>query len=303
LRVPAPQAAPITADSIVAARPVFLDRIADFLSLEPALVVRSLLTFLVIWGSAWIALRVLGLTVRRILRMVSVKEDGTLTAAEKRGQTLAGLVRSVGRAVIFIAATLLTLDIFLDIRTLLAGVGILGLAISFGAQSLVKDVISGFFILFENQFVVGDVIDAAGKTGTVERISLRSVSLRDLDGTLHAIPNGHIAVVSNKTRSWSRAVVEISVSQDADLDRTLEIFRDEAARFYDDKVWHNRFEGAPEVPGVEQITDTRVVIRTMLRTVAGSQWDVAREFRRRIRNRLAAESKREQASPKRDESP
>jgi small conductance mechanosensitive channel len=302
LRVPAPQAAPITADTIVAARPSFLDRFADFLSLEPALVVRSLLEIAVIWGAAWVALQVLRLIVRRILRLVSDKEDRTLTAAEKRGQTIADLIRSVGRTLVVIAALLLTLDIFLDIRTLLAGVGILGLAISFGAQSLVKDVISGFFILFENQFVVGDVIEAAGKTGTVERISLRSVSLRDLDGTLHAIPNGQIAVVSNKTRSWSRAIVEISVGHDADLDRTLEIFRDEAARFYDDKAWHFRFEGAPEVPGVEQVTDTRVVIRTMLRTVAGSQWDVAREFRRRIRNRLAAESKREHAS-KRDESP
>jgi len=302
LRVPAPQAAPITADTIAAARPSFLDRIADFLSLEPAMVVRSLLEIAVIWGAAWVALRVLRLIVRRILRLVSDKEDRTLTAAEKRGQTLADLIRSVGRTMVFIAAMLLTLDIFLDIRTLLAGVGILGLAISFGAQSLVKDVISGFFILFENQFVVGDVIEAAGKTGTVERISLRSVSLRDLDGTLHAIPNGQIAVVSNKTRSWSRAVVEISVSQDADLDHTLEIFRDEVARFYDDKAWHFHFEGAPEVPGVEQITDTRMVIRTMLRTMAGSQWDVAREFRRRIRNRLAAESKRERA-PKRDDIP
>lgn len=296
----APQAAPITADSLVAARPAFLDRVAQFLSLEPAAMVRAALTLAVIWGAAWVALHLLALLGRRIHRLVSDKDDRTFTAAEKRAQTLAGLVRSVGRAMIFIAATLLTLDLFLDIRTLLAGVGILGLAISFGAQSLVKDVISGFFILFENQFVVGDVIEAAGKTGTVERISLRSVSLRDLDGTLHAIPNGHIAVVSNKTRSWSRAIVEISVSHDVDLDLTLEAFRDEAARFYDDKAWRARFEGAPEVPGVEQVTDSRVVIRTMLRTAAGSQWDVAREFRRRIRNRLAAESKREQAS-KQDE--
>jgi small-conductance mechanosensitive channel len=296
LRVLAPQAAPAPADSIVGVPPSFLDRIAGSLSLDPSLMVRSLLELVVIWSTAWVAMQLLRLIVRRILRLVSDKDDLTLTDAEKRGQTLAGLVRSVGRALIIVAAMLLSLDIFLDIRALLAGVGILGLAISFGAQSLVKDVIGGFFILFENQFVVGDVIEAAGKTGTVERITLRSVSLRDLDGTLHTIPNGQIGVVSNKTRSWSRAVVEISVSQGLDLDRTLEVFREEAARFYDDKAWHARFEGAPEVPGVEAITDTRVVIRTLLRTVAGAQWDIAREFRRRIRNRLAAENKQARAS-------
>jgi moderate conductance mechanosensitive channel len=297
LRVPAPQAPPAPADTIAPVPPSILDRIAGSLSLDPSLVIRSLMELAVIWASAWVAMQILRLIVRRILRLVSDKDDRTLTAAEKRGQTIAGLVRSVGRTVVIIAALLLTLDIFLDIRALLAGVGILGLAISFGAQSLVKDVISGFFILFENQFVVGDVIEASGKTGTVERITLRSVSLRELDGTLHTIPNGLIGVVSNKTRSWSRAVVEVSVSQGVDLDRTLELFREEAARFYDDKAWHARFEGAPEVPGVEAITDTRVVIRTLLRTVAGSQWDIAREFRRRIRNRLAAEAKQARQKP------
>lgn len=281
---------PAAADTAAAIPPSLLDQIAGFLSIDPAVLVRGVFEIAIIWGAAWLATRLLKLIVRRILGMVSDKDDRTYTAAEKRGQTIADLVRSVGRVLIIVSALLLTLDIFLDIRTLLAGVGILGLAVSFGAQSLVKDVISGFFILLENQFVVGDVIEAAGKSGTVERISLRAVQLRDLDGTVHVVPNGQIAVVSNQTRSWSRAVVEVSVPRDVEVDRTLDMFRDEAARFYDDAAWHARFEGAPEVPGVEQITDSRLIIRTLLRTVAGSQWDVAREFRRRIKNRLSADA-------------
>ncbi|HET9274535.1 MAG TPA: mechanosensitive ion channel domain-containing protein [Gemmatimonadales bacterium] len=276
-------------DSIAPDAPPFLEQIAGFFRVSPGLLIQRVVEIAVIWVGAWIAIQVLRLASRRLVRMVSDHDDRTLTASEKRGHTIAQLVRSAGRAAILLVALLLTLDLVLDIRTLLAGFGILGLAVSFGAQSLVKDVISGFFILAENQFVVGDVIDAAGRSGVVERIGLRAVMLRDVDGALHIIPNGQIAVVSNKTRSWSRAVVEVGVNYDVDLDRTLQIFRDEADRFYRDRAWNARFEGAPEVPGVEQLTDTRVIIRTLLRTVPGSQWDVAREFRRRLKNRLAAE--------------
>ena len=126
---------------------------------------------------------------------------------------------------------LLSLDIFFDIGPLLAGAGIIGLAISFGAQSLVKDIISGFFILVENQFAVGDVIETAGKSGTVERMTLRVVMLRDLRGVLHIIPNGQMTVVSNQTRGWARAVVEVGVAYEVDVDRALAVFRDEAAAF------------------------------------------------------------------------
>ena len=119
------------------------------------------------------------------------------------GRTISQLLRSVGRVVIITIAILLTFNVFIDIAPILAGAGILGLAISFGAQSLVRDVISGFFFLVENQFAVGDVIEAAGKAGVVERMTLRVVVLRDQDGSMHVIPNGEIKVVSNKTRGWS----------------------------------------------------------------------------------------------------
>ena len=131
---------------------------------------------------AWLFGRLIRLIARRIVKAVDDGDDSHLSVREKRGQTIAQLLRSVGRVVILLIAGLLSLDIFFDIGPLLAGAGIIGLAISFGAQSLVKDIISGFFILFENQFAVGDVIETAGKSGTVERMTLRVVMLRDLRG-------------------------------------------------------------------------------------------------------------------------
>ena len=195
----------------------------------------------------------------------------------------------MGRVVIVAVAILLTFNIFIDIGPILAGAGILGLAVSFGAQSLVKDVISGFFILFENQFAVGDVIEAAGKSGTVERMTLRVVVLRDVYGVLHVIPNGEIKVVSNKTRGWSRAVIDVSVAYDVDVDRALDVVSDEAARFSADPKWKHELDGAGEVLGVESVSDNSVVIRALIRTRPGSQWSVAREFRRRMKARLDRE--------------
>jgi small conductance mechanosensitive channel len=191
--------------------------------------------------------------------------------------------------VILLIALLVTLNMFIDVGPVLAGAGILGLAISFGAQSLVKDVISGFFILSENQFAVGDVIEAAGKSGVVEKMSLRVVVLRDLEGRMHVVPNGEIKVVSNMTRGWSRAVVDVGVSYEQDVDRALEVVRDEAAQFSTDKSWSTQLDGAVEVPGVEALGDSAVKIRILIRTQPGSQWNAAREFRRRLLKRLEHE--------------
>ena len=266
-----------------------LDAIAEFFRLPPGELPRTLMRVGVIWLLAWLVMRVIHLIARRIVAAVDDGDDSTLTVAEKRGQTIAQLLRSVGRVVVLGLTALLTLDVFFDIGPLLAGAGILGLAVSFGAQSLVKDVIGGFFILLENQFVVGDVVEAAGKSGTVERMTLRVVMLRDLRGVLHIIPNGQIAAVSNFTRSWSRAVVEVSVAYSANVDHAIAVLQDEAERFAADAVWQARLEGAPDVLGVEQLGENGVTIRTLLRTVPGAQWEVGREFRRRIKNRLDRE--------------
>ena len=242
-----------------------------------------------IWLIGWVANRLVKLIARRIELTVDDGDDAILSAAEKRGHTIAQLVRSVGRSVLLIGVGLLSLNLFVDIKPLLAGVGILSLAISFGAQSLVKDFIAGFFILVENQFVVGDVIQIGDKSGTVERMTLRIVTLRDVRGAIHIIPNGSIAMVSNLTRGWSRAVVDVSVGYAGDLDRALAVVRDELARFQAEPGWAARFEGTSEVLGVEKLGDTGLTIRTLIRTAAGSQWEAAREFQRRLKNRLDAE--------------
>jgi small-conductance mechanosensitive channel len=263
--------------------------IAEFFGTSRGLVIDMSIRLAVIWIVAWLAYQVVRRIAVRIIRAVDDGDDSTMTAAEKRGHTVAQLVKSVGRVIVLVLAALLTAAQFIPIGPLLAAGSILGLAVSFGAQSLVKDVIAGFFILVENQFAVGDVIEAGGKSGTVERMTLRVAMLRDLRGVLHIVPNGQITTVSNLTRSWSRAVVEVGIGYGTDVDRAIAVFRDELARLRDDEAWQLRFAGDSEVQGIEALGEHGVVIRTLLRTVPGAQWEVAREFRRRIKNRLDAE--------------
>jgi small conductance mechanosensitive channel len=265
-------------------------RISDLLRVDGEAVLRAGIRVLGIWILAWLAWRVVKLAARRIEISVDDGDDSITTLREKRGRTISQLLRSVGRVVIITISVLLTFNVFINIAPILAGAGILGLAISFGAQSLVRDVISGFFILLENQFAVGDVIEAAGKNGVVERMTMRVVVLRDLEGTMHVIPNGEMKVVSNKTRGWARAVVDIAVPYSEDVDRIISIVRDEAAQFSTDRQWGLQLDGPVEVLGIEELRDNSVVIRTLLKTQPGSQWNVAREFRRRLINRFAREA-------------
>ena len=201
--------------------PEIFNRIAEILEINGETIVRNGARVLGIWALAWLAYRVVRLTAARIEAAVDDGDDSITTLRERRGRTISQLLRSVGRVSIIVIALLLTFNIFINIGPILAGAGILGLAVSFGAQSLVKDIISGFFILFENQFAIGDVIEAGGKSGVVEKMTMRVVVLRDLHGAMHVIPNGEIKVVSNMTRGWSRAVVDVGVGYDEDVDRAL----------------------------------------------------------------------------------
>jgi small conductance mechanosensitive channel len=269
--------------------PHWLESIAGAFGTDGTTLLSYAARVVAIWILAWIALTVIRLVASRIEAHVNDQNDLITTAREKRGRTISQLVRGAGRAIVLIGAVLLTVRVFMNIAPVLAAAGLLGLAVSFGAQSLVKDVITGFFMLLENQFGVGDVIEAAGKSGSVEEFTLRVVKLRALDGTLHMIPNGEIKVVSNMTREWSRAVIEIGVSYEADLDRALEVFRDEAGKFSVAKEWTRLLEGPLEVTGVEKLASDSIIIRTLARTRAGQQWEVARAFRLAIKKRLDAE--------------
>ena len=266
-----------------------LRRLGEILRIDGEMLARSSARVIGIWVLAWLAYRLVCAAASRIEKAVDDGDDSVTTLRERRGKTISQLLRSVGRVVIVAIALLLSFNIFIDIGPILAGAGILGLAVSFGAQSLVKDVISGFFILFENQFAIGDVIEAGGKSGVVEKMTMRVAVLRDLQGTMHVIPNSEIRVVSNMTRGWSRAVVDVGVPYDEDVDRALEVVRDEAAQFSTDKVWAPQLDGPVEVPGVESLSDSAVVIRSLIRTQPGSQWNAAREFRRRLKKRFDRE--------------
>ena len=263
-------------------------RIAAYFDTSRGAVLEKLLNIVGIWIAAWLAYQLVKRISQRIIAHLHHHADGVPSPAEQRGQTIAAIVRSVGRVVILVLAVLLTASQFIPIAPLLAAGGILGLAVSFGSQSLVKDVIAGFFIVFENQFGIGDVIEAAGKSGTVERMTLRVVMLRDVRGVLHVVPNGQITTLSNLTRSWSRAIVEVGVSYASDLDHALGVFRDEIAKLQRDPAWGPRFDGDSAV-GVEDLGQYAVMVRALLKTRPGAQWEVAREFRRRIKNRLDAE--------------
>ena len=184
------------------AAPEWLTRIADLLGTEAPRLIQYALRVLAIWLFAWAVLQVVALIAARVAKAVDDKNDLITTSKEKRGRTISQLIRGVGRVIVIAGAILLSVDVFMDIGPILGGAAILGLAVSFGAQSLVKDVITGFFMLIEDQFAVGDVIQVAGLGGVVEEISLRVVKLRDLDGNLHIIPNGEIKAVTNSTRGW-----------------------------------------------------------------------------------------------------
>ena len=264
-------------------------RLGEIFMLDGHMAVIVGVRILGIWLLAWVAIRIVGVIANRLERAMDDGDDLVVSSREKRGRTLSQLLRSVGRIFVVIVALLLTINLFINIGPLLAGAGILGLAISFGAQSLVKDVISGFFILFENQFALGDVIEAAGRSGVVEKMTLRVVVLRDLDGSLHIVPNGEIKTVSNRTQGWSRAVVDVAVAYTEDADRVIEVVLDEAKEMAADEEWAALLDGVPEVWGVEAVTDSAVMIRMVARTQPGSHWGVSREFRRRIKARLHAE--------------
>jgi moderate conductance mechanosensitive channel len=267
-----------------------LHKLAADLRLDGAEAVRDGSQLLVIWLFAWLAVVAIRLAARRIEHAVDGGiVSGIASRREKRGKTISQLLRVVGRAAVVIVALLLTFNLFIDIGPLLASAGIIGLAFSFGAQSLVKDVLSGFFMLVEDQFALGDVIEAAGRSGVVEKMSLRVVVLRDTDGTIHIIPNGEIKTVSNKTRGWGRAVVDVGVPYGEDVDRALAVLGDETKRIAADPAWAAVLDGPIEVTGVEALGEHAYTIRILARTQPGQQWAVARELRLRIRKRLDLE--------------
>jgi moderate conductance mechanosensitive channel len=254
-------------------------------------VLQSLGKTLLVVVVSFVAYRLVKLLVRRIVSHEIDAEDPIVKRLrEQRAQTLGGLLNNVALVLIVTFASLTILNLFVQIGPLLAGVGVAGLAISFGAQSLVKDVISGTFILIEGQFGIGDVVRIGDTDGLVEKITLRTTSLRDGEGVVHIIPNGEITKVSNLTKTWSRSVIDVGVAYREDVDRVIRVLIAIGNEFHMDAVWGELLLDPPEVLGVQALGDSAVVVRMQAKTLPLKQWEVGRELRRRIKNRFDAEN-------------
>ncbi len=225
--------------------------------------------------------------VKWLERFVPEKDSLQATEAKKRAQTLGNILRHALLIVIFFIAILMILgELGIQLGPLLATAGIGALAIGFGAQSLVKDVISGFFIILENQYRIGDAIEVAGVSGLVESVSLRKTVLRDLEGRVHTIPNGEIKVVSNLSKEWSRAVVDIGISYRDDVDHIIDLLGQIGRELAGEEPYQSAILESPQILGVERFGESQLVIRMIVKTMPLKQWEVGRELRRRIKNRF-----------------
>jgi len=226
------------------------------------------------------------------LPMLMGRRDGTAVQKaeeEKRLATIAGMLSMLLTTIVMSVAILIVLrEIGLDITPILTGAGIVGLAVGFGAQNLVRDIITGFFLILENQIRVGDVAVINGKGGVVEEIRLRTVVLRGLDGTVHVIPNGVINELSNMTKDFSYALFEIGVAYKEDTDTVVEVMKEVAGGLRQDSGYAGKIMGDIEVLGVDAFADSAVVIKARIKTVPIQQWNVAREYRRRLKKAFDA---------------
>jgi len=204
---------------------------------------------------------------------------------QQRIQTLARVFRNTAGIVIaLVAGTLVLNELGISVAPILATAGVAGVAIGFGAQSLIRDYFTGFFLLLEDQVRQGDVVEVAGKGGLVEEVTLRYVRLRDMDGHVHYIPNGEIKLVTNRTRAYATPVVEIGVAYREDLDEVLGLMREAAAALRADPAWKDRIVEDLEVIGVERWDDSAVVLRARFKVVPPiQQWNVKREYLKRLK--------------------
>src|SRR3954447_10112475 len=242
---------------------------------------------------------------RRVIRRVvhslhGVHQRGTVTASDldaiavarraQRAETIGALLRSIVTLVVWSIALLMALgQLGINIGPLVAGAGIVGVAIGFGAQNLVRDFLSGIFMLMEDQYGVGDIIDAGPATGTVENVGLRTTRIRDVNGVVWHIPNGQIQRIGNKSQQWSRALLDIDVSYATDIEEAKTVIKAVADGMWRDDAYSHKVLEEPEVWGVEQLGSDGISIRLVVKTTPADQYVVARELRARIKAAFDAE--------------
>lgn len=220
-----------------------------------------------------------------LIDQVQASLQGSLEQNSRRSQralTLASMLRSSMRTVILFAAALSLLSaVGLNITPLLASAGVVGLALGFGAQSLVRDVIAGSFILFEDQYGVGDQVDIDGKVGLVERMNLRITQLRSGAGELITLPNGSIKIVCNQSKEWARAILEVPIDHDSDVDRALQIIEEEGLKLRAESP--ARVLEAPEVLGIQAFGESGLTLKVIMKTAPLQQGGVTADWRRRVK--------------------
>lgn len=231
-----------------------------------------------------VLIRILKLVSRRLIDFSNSQGlPSGLRAQQIR--TLAGVIYSVGTAVIlFLGAMQVLQTLKINIAPLLASAGIVGLAVGFGAQTLVRDVINGFFILIENQYDVGDVVKIANVQGTVEALTLRRTLLRDADGTVHSIPNSAVGIVSNQTRDWTQLALHVSVDYKENSDRVVKLLKEIGHELRTDLDFGEWIVAEPEVPGIDRVSSNEVDYLMLVKTRPGKQFPISRELRRRIKD-------------------
>ena len=264
------------------------DSFGDFVdrwSYEVLASVVVLIGALVVW---WLFRR---LGHKTVDRMIGRRDDDAAgTDDVQRINTLWRVLQTVGAVLIIVVVVLTIMMIWgLPIGPLVAVGGAVGVAVGFGAQSFVRDVIAGFLIVAEHQYSIGDVVRIADVSGEVQTIRLRTTVLRDLDGNVHHVPNGAITVASNYTQEYSQVVVDVNVAYGQDIDEAIAVISDEAGQFAADPEWENFFMDVPQLLGVEALADSSVKIRALLRVDPAARWTARREFLRRVKNRLDRE--------------
>ena len=278
-----------------------LAKVVDFLVARPLKIVLILVV-------AWILVRVMRRLIHRLTRRLAGSvQSGRLRSARERtpgvlfgepqpslrsaarAETISQVLRSLSTAAISaLAIAYVMAELGLQLGPLLAGAGVIGVAIGFGAQSLVKDFLSGVFMLLEDQYGVGDVVDVGEATGTVEAVSLRAVRLRDVTGTVWHVPNGEIRRVGNKSQQWARAVLDVVVAHGTDVEAAERVLQDVAEQVCADPAVASEVLEPPEMWGVEALGPEGITLRLVVKTLPGSQWTVMRAFRLNIQVALAA---------------
>jgi moderate conductance mechanosensitive channel len=254
---------------------------------------KILLIILVAVVVSWLAKRVINRTASRIREnaadgsLMGVSGDVGQRRVEQRTQALSSVLTSIAKVTIWTIALMIILgELGVNLGPLIAGAGIVGVALGFGAQSVVKDFLAGIFMLAEDQYGVGDVIDLGEATGTVEKVTLRTTVLRDVYGTVWHVPNGEIQRVGNKSQLWAVALLDVGVAYSADTDRASEVIKETADAMFEDEEWRPSMLEEPQLLGVQALGADSVTLRLSVKTKPAQQFPVERELLRRIKAAL-----------------